>query len=219
MKTQQKMRTNRQSLIDEKSDWNGPMFPFKGTADLYNMPCMTDTTNFEDTEWEEEQQACSKINIKNGLGALISAYDTFSEDSDCEKSLPLEVGTRSESAKEMSQSNFKKHDSDDEMPLHKPIGKFPTVESDENKTLCAVNDKFPSSIQNKKKRKRTYKRKTKTVKEEKKLAENKSHRTNKMFVKRKTTLLERLLENEIRHERNVLLQCVRYVVKNNCFNL
>lgn len=37
------------------------------------------------------------------------------------------------------------------------------------------------------------------------------------FRKRKATLLEKLLENEIRHERNILLQCVRYVVSNNFF--
>lgn len=35
--------------------------------------------------------------------------------------------------------------------------------------------------------------------------------------KRRLTLLEKLLANEIRHERNVLLQCVHYVVKNRFF--
>ncbi|XP_013401264.1 nuclear fragile X mental retardation-interacting protein 1 [Lingula anatina] len=34
---------------------------------------------------------------------------------------------------------------------------------------------------------------------------------------KKATLLEKLLANEIRHERNVILQCVRYVVRNNFF--
>lgn len=33
------------------------------------------------------------------------------------------------------------------------------------------------------------------------------------------TMLEKLLQKEIRHERNVLLQCVRYVVKNKFFGL
>lgn len=35
--------------------------------------------------------------------------------------------------------------------------------------------------------------------------------------KRELTLLEKLLHKEIRHERNVILQCVRYVVQNNFF--
>lgn len=37
--------------------------------------------------------------------------------------------------------------------------------------------------------------------------------------KRRPTLLEMLLAPDIRHERNVLLQCVRYVVRNNFFGL
>ncbi|KAK9523823.1 hypothetical protein VZT92_017712 [Zoarces viviparus] len=37
--------------------------------------------------------------------------------------------------------------------------------------------------------------------------------------KRRPTLLEMLLAQDIRHERNVLLQCVRYVVRNNFFGL
>lgn len=32
--------------------------------------------------------------------------------------------------------------------------------------------------------------------------------------KKRATLLEKLLANEIRHERNVLLQCIQYVVEN-----
>lgn len=38
------------------------------------------------------------------------------------------------------------------------------------------------------------------------------------FKKRRVTLLEKLLDREIRHERNVLLQCVRFVVINNFFD-
>ncbi|KAM9836252.1 FMR1-interacting protein NUFIP1 [Aulostomus maculatus] len=37
--------------------------------------------------------------------------------------------------------------------------------------------------------------------------------------KRRPTLLEMLLAPDIRHERNVLLQCIRYVVRNNFFGL
>lgn len=36
---------------------------------------------------------------------------------------------------------------------------------------------------------------------------------------RSLTLLEKLLRKEIRHERNVILQCVNYVVKNNFFDV
>jgi len=36
--------------------------------------------------------------------------------------------------------------------------------------------------------------------------------------RRKETLLEKLLVSEIRHERNKLLQCINYIVKNNFFD-
>ncbi|XP_055946581.1 FMR1-interacting protein NUFIP1-like isoform X1 [Argiope bruennichi] len=35
---------------------------------------------------------------------------------------------------------------------------------------------------------------------------------------RKSTLLEKLLADDIRHERNIIMQCVRYIVKNNFFD-
>nr|XP_057907497.1 nuclear fragile X mental retardation-interacting protein 1 [Doryrhamphus excisus] len=40
---------------------------------------------------------------------------------------------------------------------------------------------------------------------------------NDMLQKRRPTLLEMLLAPDIRHERNILLQCVRYVVQSNFF--
>lgn len=38
-------------------------------------------------------------------------------------------------------------------------------------------------------------------------------------IHKQNTLLEKLLQKEIRHERNILLQCVRYVVDNNFFGI
>ncbi|OWF47893.1 nuclear fragile X mental retardation-interacting protein 1-like [Mizuhopecten yessoensis] len=40
-------------------------------------------------------------------------------------------------------------------------------------------------------------------------------KNNKLFNNTKSSLLEKLLSKEIRHERNVILQCVYYIVKNN----
>lgn len=44
---------------------------------------------------------------------------------------------------------------------------------------------------------------------------SKSSRAEMANPKRKSSLLEKLLAPEIRHERNVILQCVRHIVKNN----
>ncbi|XP_013115269.2 FMR1-interacting protein NUFIP1 [Stomoxys calcitrans] len=41
----------------------------------------------------------------------------------------------------------------------------------------------------------------------------------KAKVRKQNTMLEKLLETDIRHERNVLLQCVRYVCENNFFGV
>ncbi|XP_064031119.1 FMR1-interacting protein NUFIP1 isoform X2 [Pogoniulus pusillus] len=44
-------------------------------------------------------------------------------------------------------------------------------------------------------------------------------KTLPLLPKRRPTLLEMLLAQDIRHERNVVLQCVRYLVRNNVFGL
>ncbi|NXN94887.1 NUFP1 protein, partial [Rhinopomastus cyanomelas] len=44
-------------------------------------------------------------------------------------------------------------------------------------------------------------------------------KTVRHLPKRRPTLLEMLLAQDIRHERNVILQCVRYLVRNNLFGL
>ncbi|XP_045511588.1 nuclear fragile X mental retardation-interacting protein 1 [Colias croceus] len=51
-------------------------------------------------------------------------------------------------------------------------------------------------------------------------ANNHSKKIVKNTFKRKipSTLLEKLLSNEIRQERNIVLQCIRYIVQNNYFN-
>ncbi|KAI8114981.1 hypothetical protein FF38_13746 [Lucilia cuprina] len=41
----------------------------------------------------------------------------------------------------------------------------------------------------------------------------------KARLRKQNTMLEKLLETDIRHERNVLLQCVRYVCENNYFGI
>ncbi|XP_068785863.1 FMR1-interacting protein NUFIP1 [Struthio camelus] len=44
-------------------------------------------------------------------------------------------------------------------------------------------------------------------------------KTLPLLPKRRPTLLEMLLAQDIRHERNVILQCVRYIVRNDVFGL
>ncbi|XP_062463366.1 FMR1-interacting protein NUFIP1 [Pezoporus occidentalis] len=49
--------------------------------------------------------------------------------------------------------------------------------------------------------------------------DNCSKKTLPFLPKRRPTLLEMLLAQDIRHERNVILQCIRYLIRNNVFGL
>ncbi|NWW90479.1 NUFP1 protein, partial [Rhynochetos jubatus] len=49
--------------------------------------------------------------------------------------------------------------------------------------------------------------------------DNRGKKTLPLLPKRRPTLLEMLLAQDIRHERNVVLQCVRYLIRNNVFGL
>ncbi|KFV42584.1 Nuclear fragile X mental retardation-interacting protein 1, partial [Tyto alba] len=49
--------------------------------------------------------------------------------------------------------------------------------------------------------------------------DNWGKKTLPLLPKRRPTLLEMLLAQDIRHERNVILQCVRYLIRNNLFGL
>ncbi|XP_027671449.2 nuclear fragile X mental retardation-interacting protein 1 [Falco rusticolus] len=49
--------------------------------------------------------------------------------------------------------------------------------------------------------------------------DNWGKKTLPLLPKRRPTLLEMLLAQDIRHERNVILQCVRYLIQNNMFGL
>ncbi|KAB0798268.1 hypothetical protein PPYR_09261 [Photinus pyralis] len=92
-------------------------------------------------------------------------------------------------------------ESDDEAPLEQTIERT-CVES-----VCFSESKIV--VRNERKRKRHPKRK---------VTKSKSQSERPVYKKRRVTLLERLLANEIIHERNVLLQCVRYIVTNNFFD-
>lgn len=191
------------------------MYPFRGTKDLYKSQTLTQNDNFEDIEWEQERPANNTISITNALGILMGAYSNFSDDSDNEK--PLSV--KSEATNKLRVVSSESCNSDDEMPVHAPIVKLPLTTS-QNEKQFFLEMKPPvlesSSVSNKEKRKRAHNKKTKKQKSVRKTSHQQKDITQK-FARRRTTLLERLLENDIRHERNVLLQCVRYVINKDYF--
>ncbi|XKL68001.1 hypothetical protein PGB90_003492 [Kerria lacca] len=86
---------------------------------------------------------------------------------------------------------------------------------------CDTNEELHTDVDIKKQtRKRRRQKDSKTEGSETKTIENKQlHRSVQSYKRfRPPTLLEKLLANDIRHERNLILQSVRYIVGNNFFD-
>lgn len=94
----------------------------------------------------------------------------------------------------------------DELPSEEPITKGEEIN----------NDSIPSSIDCSKVVKGS---KTKRKLVDKRLSKRPTVMDLSKKYRNQNTMLEKLLQNEIRHERNVLLQCVRHVVKGNFFGI
>ncbi|XP_067951176.1 FMR1-interacting protein NUFIP1-like [Watersipora subatra] len=86
------------------------------------------------------------------------------------------------------------------------IRKVPNSDKQEKQVSDAAND---SLIRN---RKQQWKDKKSSIRSQR-------EHQRKNVSRSKSTLLEKLLANEIRHERNVLLQCVKYVVDEDFFDI
>lgn len=194
----------KESLIVENCDWNGSMPPFRGTKELFE-ETVDRLSDYEDEEWTAD--VCSKVEVplNNALGALMGAYLS---DSEAEDATP-------------QTGQIIISDNDAEAPIEKKIDKHPvafpgdaikttTTNPKENADKVVKNRKRRAVMGGKKRRKVA-----KVDKNEQSVTINELSRLK--FVKRRATLLEKLLDSEIRHERNILLQCVQYVVSNNFF--
>ncbi|XP_050306782.1 FMR1-interacting protein NUFIP1-like [Anthonomus grandis grandis] len=201
------------SLINEKADWNGNMFPFKGTSELFKEEAESrdEISDFEDDDDEWQNQKIKTVKINNSLGSLMAAYGSDSDESE-EK--PLEKTTKENHGKAA------KVDSDNEPPEEVKIVK--------QQQEGVTEEKVKEEPKITKKRKRTHPRghlkgkKQKFYEDAVPSTSSGIRRTHDQFPhnhfrRRKVTLLEKLLEPEIRRERNLILQCVRYVVENQFF--
>lgn len=207
------------TLLDDKWDWNGSLFPFKGTSSLYNTS-KKEITPFDDTEWNSDTEcdimpdpaSCNNIPpvnvnvVKNGLNLLMGTYSD-SENSDNDDNIKDTKNSCNEplETKREIKCEIITYDSDNQEPQEEKI-----IYNDHSNTETNFKNENKQIKINKGKRVReSHENKQKS----KRLQENKNiyHKQNK------PTLLEELLKDEIRHERNVLLQCVRYVVNNNFF--
>lgn len=226
------------SLIDEKCDWNGSVFPFKGTKQLMEHEAENRHSDYEDDDWSPSNVKCN-IKLNNALGALMGAYmsgDDSEDEIDAEYANTKQEKTKVSYVKSNDNAAIVQTDTlvvcnendDDYSP--------PTeVNIVKENTACVVEETSTNVVKEStvttRKRRRTHLRQRinkNNLKLDRGNQQMSSQRTNASststtnfpykFKRRKVTLLEKLLDNEIRHERNVLLQCVRYVVSNNFFD-
>lgn len=201
------------SLIDDKVDWNGTLFPFRGTSELYGENTEETVSDFDDSEWLEEsvKQSVKPLEIKNSLSSLMSAYNSDDESES-------EVTPEEKIVERVGQPST--DGADDDAPIEVKIIREPEQCASESGNSQATQQQ-ESNNKNKKKRRSKHPKSDVPNKKSKvdtpSLNAKERNFMDQAFRKRKVTLLERLLDNEIRHERNMLLQCVRFVVANNYF--
>ncbi|GAB0098386.1 hypothetical protein DMENIID0001_141100 [Sergentomyia squamirostris] len=129
---------------------------------------------------------------ENPLALLLSAYGSDSGNENEEKTSEIPSCSKNASPEKISTNvgtPSQQLDSPELIPKEKEQNKRPPKRNPSAKTITSSS----------KKAKRSY------------------EGLNYGFLRRRqpATMLSKLLEGEIRHERNVLLQCVRYVVQNN----
>lgn len=179
-------------------------------------------SDFDDSEWIENITPLNPLVISpsppirpapenktpttNALGSLMSAY-----------------GSSGESETE-SKPNRVVEDSDNEPPVEQKVIREPPsipVQAEGQAIVKLENAVTRNEEKDTRKRRRRHDRRDNRGKKNDldNISKPSSSRFNKPnYRKRKLTLLEKLLESEIQHERNVIFQCVRFVVRQNFFN-
>lgn len=217
------------SLINEKIDWNGTMFPFRGTSELQQSEREeTKESDYDDEEWTAPSTS-NPVKLNNALGALMGAYMSESE---CDEEVPEEVSVvknvTEEPVSKINNSECSKciTNEDNEPPLEikivkEPVSPVPVVEPVKQNELKETQNKTNRVTRRKVLRRRMGNKVVKTNINRTKVPGSGSRNSDNFpykFKKREVTLLEKLLENEIIRERNIILQCVRYVISNNFFD-
>lgn len=189
-------------MITDSNEWN-KMFPFKGTTNLYGQEIKIEEEQYEDDEWNAPVSN-NVIVLNNSLGALMGAYISGDESDEIMSAVKnISHVISHEFVKENQNSNTKgdcvliKTNNCDVAPNEIKLEKMQEEYEFEH-------------LNNKNENKEIIRRGNVQIKEYKVNTLRKSSEFS--FKRRKVTLLEKLLQSEIRQERNVLLQCIRYVI-------
>nr|CAH7744488.1 unnamed protein product [Callosobruchus chinensis] len=210
------------SLFNEKHDWNGTMFPFRGTASLEAV-VERDSSEYEDDEWEPRRPGHAVVKLNNALSGLMGAYasDSASDNEECKMGIVNNQVVRMAEVKPkipQATTTYQGNQSDGEPPDEIKTEKI-VVDSTISKESTPGKQKvaLKGNVRKRKRGPGTQRNPKKMNRSSVVAGTSKQHEFPYGFKKRKVTLLEKLLQSEVRHERNVILQCVRYIVNNNFF--
>lgn len=168
---------------------------------------------------EETSKPQNKDQI-NPLSSLIGAYITSTDDEEEEgngvqkpiedNNGEVEASASFEMMKEIVNVENTLEKVEDGIEDEQPPDEQP-IERKKEKIKCITNSNYDG-------RKRPSDRSNDQMKRAK-IAKRATLLDMTKKIRNQNSLLEKLLQNDIRHERNVLLQCVRYVVENNFFSI
>lgn len=153
------------------------------------------------------EKSCQPV---NSLSALIGMYSTSSDEEEADSLAAAPTILKAEPAPPVEVRCEKSEDEDDGPPEEQPIEK-----SNANEEEVVVKKNDSQCMGN---RKRPFGRPSGSSGEAK-VAKRPTVLNMTRKIRNQNSLLEKLLQKDIRHERNVLLQCVRHVVENNFFGV
>nr|XP_045610437.1 nuclear fragile X mental retardation-interacting protein 1-like [Procambarus clarkii] len=157
----------------------------------------------DDEEWHTESK---EVNTSGALvlgGALGSLMGTYSDSEDENVEMPSssqDIGNL-DTVPPKSTANESKEENKDEMK----------TENNKQDSHAATSHKG--------RRRQRHHKGAKAPRAQKRPLATKGPVVSKPFPKRRKTLLEKLLQPDIIHERNIILQCVRFIVQNNFFDV
>ncbi|XP_077303005.1 nuclear FMR1 interacting protein 1 [Arctopsyche grandis] len=208
-------------------------------------PHPNDDIDIEDAEWLEKDTNLHKIEnapVCKALNSLIVAYQTSSEEETDD--LIFNNVSNSHISKEsnkITELTSNPNISNTSLPENKSTSIVPNIDSDSGPEVAAIQKTDTISTvmeivsENKIIEKKNTTRDRKNIRKRKNPIEDSEIKTKinrrdpnrilntfqkqlKYYKERPSTLLEKLLDKEIRHERNVILQSINYIIKNNFFD-
>ncbi|CAH2104671.1 unnamed protein product [Euphydryas editha] len=212
--------------------------PFKGIQNLVidnqidnNSPEECHDLIEDDYETDiKEEEIVSKPTVCGALTSLICNYESTDEEDNEENTKQATVKSSKILMPENQKINF---DINNDVNVSVKCEKFNNnteVSKAENNSICnneSENESGPEEktitksepiLNNDSKPIKCFQSRKERLQRQDRLKNRHKQFTRNLKRKLPSTLLEKLLHKEIQHERNVILQCIRYVVKNNYFD-